>query len=218
MYPVRSERGAKAAVLRFRPSPEGSVHQIPDADRVAEGLMTKYACWNCHSSSPRDIKNAPPLDADTLVSRLTRLVESKGYAAGLRALDESPASVYAKHRATRQQLMSLSGRERVRFWLKSRLQDPLFDRSSSGMPALGLSDAHAQLVADYLMRRDTAPSMVGGFGRIRSFVKEALPLPRKPRYAHFLGAFAAGAGCMLLLLIAGWGGSRAMARRKAARR
>lgn len=189
LYPIRKEKGAKGAVVRIRHDPQNANFLVPGADDLAFTMMTRLGCLNCHSFEGDKVKAAPPLDPETLITRLSKRLNSPEYARSLEEINRLDMTPFTQFRDARQQMMAAQGNERVRHWLVNRLKEPMFDRKASAMPSFSMNDKDANLIADYLIRRDVGVS--GGSSASYKNRLRAL-LPETPKRRHL--AIAAGVG------------------------
>jgi hypothetical protein len=198
MYPLVPGKDAKSSVVRIAYDPAHKHPFVLDKDGAAETLMSKHACWYCHSKEVTKKRAAPTLD-DTLVPRLSAQLSSAEYRTQLKEMDAlTPPDGFA---AARAKLLSVEGTERVRQWIKYRLIDPKFDRKAAGMPAFNMSEADALTVASYLVKKPDEPANVPLKDRIRNAVAGLLG---PPKYGHIASAGGLGlVSGMVLVLGAG---------------
>ena len=137
-------------------------------------LMHAKGCFGCHSLNGRGGKEAPVLDWDSLVPRLLQQLSSAAYVRGLSSVDSLDEEPFVANRSARRAVLSAQGIDRVRLWMQHHIREPKFDNPASRMPALGVSQAEAERITDFLL---TAP---------------ARPPKPKVRYRHLAFAFAAG--------------------------
>jgi glucose/arabinose dehydrogenase len=209
IYPIRHERGAKSAVLRVAYEPERKQVHHRGADEQALLIMTHKGCYSCHGQRPNDLNIAPPLDRETLVPRIIERLDSPAYRAEVRELDALNVEPYQSYRGARQAVLASRGVERARVWMKYHILEPTFDRRTSAMPSLGLTENEAQQVADYLVRRNIGDVGVTGF--FKSLAQPYLFGPAKRR--HLLGAFGMGFAAAIGLLLP-WRALRRLAARR----
>lgn len=150
-------------------------------------LMQEKGCLGCHSINDDwgfGGSAGPPLDREALVARLDQRLNSEAYVDSLKeidALDNEPQRNFA---AARQEVLAADGMDRVRTWVKYRIQEPRFDNLYSQMPNLGVSEQEAVIIADFLLGDDEQNADL--LSRIRQV------LPRRLGYRHMLVAFGGG--------------------------
>jgi len=211
LYPVRREKGARGAVLRIAHEPRRSQPPHLSRDDQAQLIMAHKGCYSCHGQRPNDLNVAPPLDRETLVPRIIERLESAAYQVEQRELDALDAEPYRSHRQARAAVQSARGIERARLWMKHHILEPTFDRKTSAMPSLGLTEQEAGEVADYLVRRNIGD--VGVVGFFKGLAQPYLFGPAKRR--HLLGAFCMGLTAAIALLLP-WRAFRRLAARRRA--
>jgi hypothetical protein len=189
MYPLRHDKGARSAVLKLSYDPAHQHPYILDKDRAAETLMSKYACWYCHSREPEKKRAAPVLDEETLVPRLLATLNSGEYAAQIKELDKTGGSSAAEFAAMRAKVMKAEGTERVRLWIKYRLVNPLFDRKAAAMPAFNMQESDADSIATYLVNREGSGDKISLRSRLKAFIEHTIG---GPRYTHSVVAGVVG--------------------------
>jgi Glucose / Sorbosone dehydrogenase len=190
LYPVRSGKGA---ILRIRYAPENAHPFVIGGNEQAYELMVSKGCFNCHGERTVDVNVGPPLDPETLIPRLIKTLESTDYAKKVSEINRVDSEFSRSFREPREQVMAVTGIERARLWIKYRLMEPMFDRQSSAMPNLGLSEPEASRIADYLVSRNEGHVAEGLADRLLEIFRKFIP---KPKYRQIpisiaLGFFAA---------------------------
>lgn len=155
VLPLYAVSGGQSAVLRvtYRPNDAHPHGLTSTAD--AYTLFVQKGCIGCHRIGASGGTVGPALDTQ-LTALFTRLA-SPEYAASVAAVDALPGEPYVSWRDQRHQVLAATGTDRVRLWLKYRIQQPRFDNDTATMPALGISDADAEKMADALLDRAGAP-------------------------------------------------------------
>jgi glucose/arabinose dehydrogenase len=200
IHPVKDGPNAKGAVLRIRYLP-ASTRNTPTGFEPAQAIMVRASCVHCHGYDETDTtRPGPSLDGDTLIPRILKRLETIEYQERLRSIDSLNIEPYASYRAARQQVMGAKDTERARLWIKYRLIDPRFDQLTSAMPVLGLSEAEAETIAEYLVSRHEKSTVEALSKRILRRL-----IPQELRRKHIVIAFIAGIvsayGAYLVLLI-----------------
>jgi hypothetical protein len=205
LFPVRD---GNSGVLRVSYDPERE-HPLRIArDESPAQLLTTYGCHGCHAAYENRTSMGPSLNPLALVARVQQRLLSDDYARQVLEIDALSEEPYSLYRDARREVMAAEGKDKVRLWIKYRILEPRFDSTTSMMPTQGISEAEADRLATYFVdagwgKTELAPTEPEWLTRL----KDALPLPRYPRYRYFVFPLAAG-------LAAGWWlGSR---RRRAA--
>jgi hypothetical protein len=112
-------------------------------------------------------------------------LHSAKYVGSLAEIDRLKIEPFVSYTKARRDVAAAEGMDRIRLWLRYRIQEPRFDATNSQMPNFGLSEQQAQLIADYLLKTEPENSSSGVYSRISNY----LPTPR---YRHVVGAFVLG--------------------------
>lgn len=167
-------------------------------------LIMEKGCYGCHTLRGKGGNEGPPLDREALVASLGKSLSSPEYDRESRALDSLDEEPFPRFREARAKVREADGLDKIRLWIRYRLVEPRFDTRVTRMPAMGLSEREAALVADYLLTESAGLTsqerqvleMRGGLAReagggIRSVLRSVLPYPLGAR--HLLLSFAVGA-------------------------
>ncbi len=192
-------RAGTSPVYRIRYDPAaGYPHRLGE-DRSPKALGNRYQCRECHKIEGRGGTVGPALDA-TLVPRLTERLNAPDYAARVAEIDKIDTEPFVGFREARREVLAVTGEARARRWLPVFLRQSNFDNPEVRMPSLGLGEAHATLIARYLVESTTkAPPEIGVLDRLRFWVARRIP---DLRYRHLGVAFAAGGAAAAILLLA----------------
>lgn len=197
VVPLFPDRRGSSAVLRITHDP-GNAHPHLVVDREPEQLLARRGCYGCHAlGGQRQSDVGPPLDRDSLVPRLRERLTSEDYLRLLADLDTLEAGPLADYREERRAVREAEGMERLRLWIRYKLEEPRFANPGAAMPDLGLTAGEARSIADHLVSEPEPPSTVE---RIKGVVRSVLPAPS---YRTLVLAFAAG---FLLAGVAAVGG------------
>jgi glucose/arabinose dehydrogenase len=188
LYPVRKEEGAKGVVLRVAYEPAKAFRRHLASDDTVEMLMSEKGCFSCHGRQPTDLNVAPPLDRETLIPRVLLRLRSKDYRQQLEEIETLNLRPYTEYREARRVVMAATGMEQARLWIRYHVLEPRFDRISTAMPNLDLTEPEAREIAEYLVRRNIGDTGVTGF--FKSLLLPYLYGPASRR--HLPGAFAMG--------------------------
>lgn len=190
IYPVRPEAGAKSVVLRVSHDPARAHPHVLGRQQGAEAIMARVSCHSCHGQRAGDVNIGPALDIKTLVPRILERLNSDEYRRSLAAVDALEEEPQRSYREARRQVMAARGPEQARLWIKYRVLEPMFDRTTTAMPNLGLTEAEATAIADYFVSRNVGATGQGWIARIKSAASRLIsaPLTRK----HLAGAFGGG--------------------------
>lgn len=189
LYSVRGKRFGNGEVLRV--SYKAVTAQEPPAfgkHQRAEILMIEKGCYSCHGRHASDLNVAPPLDRETLVPRIITRLGSATYQRSLRGIESLKSAPQNCFREAREEVLSKSGTERARVWMKYHIMEPKFDRISASMPNLGLTANEAEQIANYLVSRNIGGT--GVTGAIKRLIHPYVYGPVGRR--HMPGAFGAG--------------------------
>lgn len=188
--PIMPNAAGQSAIYKITYAPEAAYPYRLTSTRKPVELLYEKGCLGCHSIAGQ-LKGgtaAPPLDQAALIERLQLRLDSEAYlkqVADIDALDQDPQRQFA---AARREVLAANGLDRIRTWIKYRVQEPRFDNTYTQMPNLGVTPAEAEILADYLT---TVPAQPDGLAAL---------FPAQPRYRHVALAFGVGLG----LGVAGW--------------
>jgi glucose/arabinose dehydrogenase len=196
MLPVDDGEGV---VLRLRYAP-GDAHPVNTA--VAYSLhrnpsmeaINRFACTGCHSVAGVGGGIGPALDRFAFNWRLTERLNTDGYEEQLAAVDALDREPFVSYAAAREEVRSVSGRERTYVWLKHFLQEPRFDDPESQMPNLGLSESDAEAVREELYQ----VLSLGRSGTQPGLVDRGIRFARTNWRALMLGAVGGGGAVLVL--------------------
>jgi glucose/arabinose dehydrogenase len=147
--PMLPDASGMSAVFRLTATAPPPHVFVAEGDGAA--LVQKFTCLGCHSIGSNGGKSAPPLDRQALLDSISARLSSTAYRA--RIADRAPDG-----RAAIDRVLALSGEERVRAWMIEHIRAPDFDNSDAGMPNLGVTEAEATVLANYLLS-DSRPSL-----------------------------------------------------------
>jgi hypothetical protein len=199
--PLYPNESGQSYVAKISYNPErGSTTPIVATNNPFE-LMQEKSCIGCHG-----FKNVggygggttgPDLTPNALVKRLDERLNSEGYEQSLQEIDQVDHEPQSLYQAARQEVLSAHGKDRVRLWIKYRIQEPRFDNLYSQMPNLGITDQEAEIMANYLTN-------VKPESRLRNVLNTLIPTPiTYTRLALFtLAGFIAGAVALAVVWFA----------------
>jgi hypothetical protein len=189
IVPLYPDTTGRTAVLAAGFTPD-SGHPYPLADEADPlTLMDERGCFGCHRLGPRGGTVAPPLDYPGLLARLRERLATPAYEDRVRRVDALRAEPFTSFRDERARVLHASGDTRLRLWVRYRLQEPKFDSPESQMPNLGLSEAQAISVAEFLL----TPPRADTTARRPSLLKRLSPRRRLQLALGLAVTFAAGA-------------------------
>jgi len=167
----------QTAVMRLshKPSAEHPIQIDP-----AVSLMRSKGCIGCHR--PGIGAPAPPLDPNTLASRLIKRLNSKEYIQQSIAVDKRQSEPFVSFREEREKVRQADGYEKAHLWVKYRLLEPRFDNPDAIMPNLQLTSQEAALLADHLVRK---PPELSVYDLVKNQVSAWIPYPRLRHLAIF---------------------------------
>ena len=204
--PIFPDTTGETAVLVAQYAPDSAYPYPLFGDDEPLAFMERTRCFGCHTLNGKGGTVGPVLDYDSLVPRLRARLESEEYRTRVHAVDSLTAPVFAKYRAARTAVLAAPGDRRLFTWLRYHLREPKFDNPNAQMPNLGLSDADAVSVAQFLLTpppphavpppppRKVKPQPQGPVARLLY----RLPLPRRVQLAiAFAGGLLIGGGLAL---------------------
>ncbi|HXG46896.1 MAG TPA: PQQ-dependent sugar dehydrogenase [Methylomirabilota bacterium] len=193
LYPVRHDRQARGAVLRIAFEPARAHPHVLGRNETGYGIMVRMGCFGCHGQRITDKFLAPSLDKETLIPRILAQLDSPAYRRMLAEVDALGDELHQAHRTARREVMAAEGMERARLWIKHRVMEPLFDRTATAMPKLGLGEKEAQEIADYLIQQNVGAVDTGWAARLRQRLEPLIA--GRSRRGLALMSFGAGAVC-----------------------
>lgn len=152
VVPLFPDVSGASSVLHLTYDPE---HQHPYL--VLEGLtgwdlILERGCIGCHAYADRRLgTTGPALDQDSLVQRLTQRLASPAYASAVAELDKREDEPYRSFRAARHAVLASTGAERLKLWIRYRIEEPRFDNPNSLMPNLRVPAGEAENIASFLV-------------------------------------------------------------------
>jgi glucose/arabinose dehydrogenase len=182
--PLMPNQEGRSSVLKVVYNPE---HKYPFnliEDNSAVALIRQKGCLGCHAIDDHQGGTvAPPLYRNALVERLRLRLNSQAYVESLAEVDRLNSEPHRSYRVARQEVLAAEGMDRVRVWMKYRLQEPRFDALYSLMPNLGLSEEESLIITDFFMEEAGSSSIGKRIIRL---------LPESLRYRHLALAFGSG--------------------------
>ncbi|MBF0279903.1 MAG: PQQ-dependent sugar dehydrogenase [SAR324 cluster bacterium] len=148
IYFTGTTEGGKTPIQKF----------VLDTSRQSEAPLQKlsgeewYAqleCDSCHRISGKGGQAGPLLDG--LIPRLDQRLNTKSYLEQLDRMDQLTEEMFVQYKERRQTLRSLEGKEKIEFWIESRLTEPRFDAVDSQMQNLHLSEQQIEALTEFLM-------------------------------------------------------------------
>jgi len=187
--PILPDRDGRTAVLRVRHDPsrtEATLLENPDP----WVLLYEKGCYGCHKLGDliRGGSEGPPLDRGPLIERLDRQLNNAEYERTLDAMDRVTDEPQASLRAARDEVRQAHGIDRIRAWVKWRVQEPRFDRLVSAMPNMNVSGPEAGKITNVLIGRE--PPKLTLADRLRRVLPENVG--RRMLVIGSVGAFAVG--------------------------
>jgi len=215
LYPLQNGKGV---VLKVTHSPEKAHPYVVDRFEKAKSLMVEKGCYSCHGARAADVRPGPPLN-ETLVPRLVERLSSEEYIESVREIDQLDAEPYRSFQEERDTVLEAEGVKQARLWIKYRLMKPTFDRRTSAMPDLQLTEAEAEAIADYLVAQSATPGALQAEAAdpVKEMMRKAVnmiegwsPYPQYSRLfaASVLGAVGGGAGTLVMVFLVLWARKR----------
>jgi cytochrome c551/c552 len=117
----------------------------------AEGLIGKYGCRSCHQLDGSGGAVGPALDTNALNIRVRSRLNSPEYSQLVADLDARNEDPWAAWSDERRAILDAGGRAQLARWVSAKIQEPRFDDPDAQMPQLGVTKAHADTMAAYLV-------------------------------------------------------------------
>ncbi|MCC6453537.1 MAG: PQQ-dependent sugar dehydrogenase [Caldilineaceae bacterium] len=117
-------------------------------------LFIEKGCAGCHSVGDHwgyGGSAGPNLEEAALVERLQARLNTDTYLAVLAEIDKMDTEPYVSWTAAREELRATEGMDRIRLWVKDHIQEPRFDTMYSAMPNLGITEAEATILTNFLV-------------------------------------------------------------------
>ena len=185
--PLLPNREGVSAVFKIAFEPDRGHPFVLERELNPRILYLERGCRGCHSRDKQGDGNiGPNLNRDVLVSRLERRLNSQEYINAIGKIDLLDREPFASFKTARNEVMDAEGLGKIRLWVKNRILEPRFDNPNARMPNLGLSEAEAAAIADFLVMAE-ADDESGG---VVKTVLRALPDPVRLR--HLLMSLVAG--------------------------
>lgn len=177
--PLLGDSSKGSPIFRVSYSPHAEHSFVIGRDFDGATLIQEKGCSGCHRIGNAPGGSAgPPLQMPDLQHRLEARLHSDGFVVAARArMDRADDST----RATLREILDASGNERIRRWVKGKIRRPRLESDNAAMPSLGMGDAEASAIADYLLdSARVAPRKVAarGLGPAREAVSARLPKAR----------------------------------------
>jgi hypothetical protein len=163
-----------------------------------QSLIAEYGCRGCHKIEGAGGNFGPVLD-NTLIPRLKDRLNSPEYTEQVAGVDLLTSEPFLGFRDARREILAATGEERVKRWLSSYLLAPSFDDPDVKMPNPGMTPAHAETVAAYLLTSTVDVSdELGALSQIKFVLAGYIP---ELRYRHLVFAFILGGVLVLVALM-----------------
>lgn len=142
-------------IMKMVPTEENK--QVGEQTLSGEGWYARLGCHACHSISGKGGTAGPALD--NLVLRLEDYLKSEEYLVLLDKADKIDMPQFTEWKPARDQLRRLKGREKVEFYIRNHLKNPLFDRPQSQMPNFQLNEQQLDALTGYMMTLESEDRM-----------------------------------------------------------
>lgn len=195
VVPLLPDAAGQTAILKIRYDPANEHPFLISRNLDGRSIMFAKGCFGCHSLVSSETMYGPSLDNASLVSRLSRKLNSSDYLGVLDRLDARDEARFTELRPAREKVRQAEDEDRIRAYVIEQILHPGFDVEQSRMPNLGISEQEAVAISDYLLETKQ--------GRSRGWVPLALVrwIPQL-RWRHLAIAFVAGAGLSLVVVVA----------------
>jgi len=168
---------------------------VQNDDPVA--LIRENGCTGCHTIDGKwgyGGTTGPPLGGKQMLTRIQTMLNSDEYLRSLKEIELLDSEPYRSFKTARREVVQAQGEEKIRLWIKYRLQEPRFDRLYSQMPSFGLSETEAFIITDYLLPKQNAT----GLGSLKREVARLF------RQRSIFFAFLSGFASALVLAVGIW--------------
>jgi Glucose / Sorbosone dehydrogenase len=135
-------------VARYEPA---AAHGSIIGKSAKGNLLVATGCLGCHSRAGAGGRVGPPLDVNSLLTRIETRVFNADYAQQVARLDAIKDASVADGRNARQEVLAAARDERARVWIVNRLLNPKFDDPDAQMPKLNLTRERAEALASELL-------------------------------------------------------------------
>lgn len=198
--PIYPDASGRSYVLKIRYDKGSRPPYVLDDARDAFLYIDERGCFNCHTLDGFGAGgDGPSLDKAGLVARIEERINSPEYKDRVKEIDKIDQEPYKSFREARREVMEKQGPEKVRAWIKYRLMEPRFDDPNARMPNMGVTEANARVVADYLLSKDRdIRERIDMRGK--RFMQRFIP---NLKYRYLVYSFALGF-CLPLVLLAGY--------------
>ncbi len=201
--PVIADVNGISAIMKIAYDPKHPHPFTVDSNLDAATLLFTKGCLGCHSFKDSLGGEGPNLDGSALVPRLETRLQSNSYHQSVQVLDLSDEEPYRNFRAARQQVLATTGLDQVQVWIKYHVLEPRFDNRNSQMPNLGLTDAEAARISDFLVEDYRESTSLEGIWL------QIVPVLNYHLVLYGLGSFLVGG---VLFSLANWGMKRIRSR------
>jgi hypothetical protein len=187
--PLLPDRDGRTTVLRVSFDPSRTEATLLE-NRDPWVLLYEKGCYGCHrlGDSIRGGTEGPALDREPMLERLERQLNTPEYERTLDAVDAIDEEPQRSFRHARDEVRRAKGLDRIRTWVKWRVQEPRFDRVLSAMPNMNVSGPEAARITDVLVGK--APPKVTLSARLQRLLPASVG--RRMLLLVSAGAFAIG--------------------------
>ncbi len=151
--PIYPDKAGVSAIYRIRSMPGFSlpIESNQDVESQARLIMVQKGCPGCHSLNGSPPGVGPTLDRKVLIPRLQQRLHSSAYVQTSRKVDAIDADPFRRFRKARAEVLAVSDIERLRVWVRYKLQEPRFDNPHGQMPTLGLTEKERRILVNFLI-------------------------------------------------------------------
>ena len=190
--PLFPDAGGGSAVYKVAFAPDEPHPFTMSNTTDPMSILQLKGCLGCHELYGEGGTAAPTLDPVPLAQRLAARLAAPDYLARLAEIDALSREPYLSYTAARAEVAQAEGQERLRAWMIYHIMEPKFDNPSSQMPNLGVTEAEATIITDFLLEERTP------LQQVQDFILKFLPTVPRPRDIFFAFALGLMAGMLLL--------------------
>jgi Glucose / Sorbosone dehydrogenase len=150
--PILPFADGRSVVFKVTYNPESKYPHTLTKETNGPILLEQHGCYGCHIRNENGWGTAGPrLDRDQLISRVSERLSSQNYIDSVKKLDKLDTEPYKSYRAARQEVLSKTGTDQIKTWMKYHIMEPKFDNPKAQMPNLGIKENEAVIITNFLV-------------------------------------------------------------------